>query len=214
MSCDTLNLSHDTLHEELLPRVAQLRQYVHRKIPDRLRAAISPDDVLQEVWMAAYQAVSSFTPDGPGAVERWLMTITNSKVADAIKAERRMKRGGDRYHVRAARERSKSLADLFTRIRSPERTPSGEFGTSEAAQAISIALNALSSDRRRAICMYHIEGRSYRDIARELDKSETTVRGLLYHGRRELRSLLGDAARFFSDVGASEADDLDEAAQD
>ncbi len=212
MSCDTLNLSRDSLHAELLPRVAQLRRYVHRRIPDRLRAAISADDVLQEVWMAAYQAVSSFTPDGPSAIERWLVTITNSKVADAIKAERRMKRGGDRHHIRVARARSKSLADLFMRVQSPQRTPSSEFGTLEAAQAISIALNALGGDRRQAIYMYHIEGRSYREIARELDKTETAVRGLLYHGRRELRSLLGDAAKFFSDVGASVADDLDEAA--
>jgi len=206
------NLSRETLHHELLPRVAQLRRYVDRKIPGRLSATVSADDILQEVWMAAYRTASTFRPDGPNAIERWLTTIAKSKLVDAIRNARRLKRGGDRRCLRDARERLASFTELFARIQSPQKTPSGEFGAIEAGHAISIALNLLSEERRRAVYMHHIEGHSQKEIAREMGKTEAAVNSLLYNGLRELRSLLGEAAKYFSDVRSSATSGLAESA--
>lgn len=205
MIADPPALNRRTLHTALLPRVADLRRYVDRRIPRRFSAAVSADDILQEVWIAAYRTVSTFVPQGPGAIDRWLVTIAKSKTVDAIRAARRLKRGGDRRHVRDARKQHSSLTGLFARLQSPQKTPSADFGAAETAHAISIALNSLRADRRRAICLHYIEGRSHRDIACELDKTEAAVNSLLYNGLRELRSLLGEAARYFSDVQQSQA---------
>jgi RNA polymerase sigma factor (sigma-70 family) len=201
-------LDRESLHRELLPRVAALRRYVHGRIPLRLRATISADDVLQDVWLSAYRTVSTFTPDGPDAVERWLMTIANSKLIDAIRWARREKRGGDREHIRDVQRRVSSLSNLFSRVRSPQRTPSSAFSTIENAHAISIALNHLSRDHRRAVYLRHIEGRSRKQIASDMETTEATVNSLLYHGLRELRLLLGDAAKYFSDARSSQGGTL------
>ena len=193
-------LDRESLHRDLLPRVFGLRRYVHRQVPARLRTMISADDVLQEVWLSAYRTVSSFRPDGPGAVDRWLETIANSKLVDAIRWARRQKRGGDRLHIRDVQRRVSSLSNLFTRIKSPQKTPSSAFTTIENAHAISIALSCLREDRRRAVYLKHIEGRSHKEIASDMEKTEAAVNSLVYHGLRELRLILGDAAKYFSDA--------------
>jgi RNA polymerase sigma-70 factor (ECF subfamily) len=210
MNACTSKLSRETLHEELLPRVAWLRRYVHAKIPTRLSATVSADDILQEVWMAAYRTVSTFTPDGPNAVERWLVTIAKSKVVDAIRTARQLKRGGDRRQLRNAQRRLTSFSELFARIQSPQKTPSGEFGAIEVGHAVSIALNLLGEDRRQAIQLHYIEGLSHKEIAGEMGKTEAAVNSLVYNGLRELRSLLGDAAKYFSDIYSSDVDELAE----
>ena len=204
MKSETTTLSRDTLHEVLLPRVSRLRQYAHRKIPSRFASTISVDDILQEVWVAVYRNAGSFTPDGPDALDRWLMTITNSKLVDAIRNARRQKRGGDRRCIRNAKQPLSSFADLFTRIQSQQKTPSRESGATESAHAVFIALNHLRADRRQAVYMRHIQGCSCKEIARAMDKSDQAVNSLIYNGLLELRSMLGDAAKYFSDYGSSE----------
>jgi len=199
-----LVLGRRNLHLVLLPRVGQLRRYVQRQIPNRLRALLSADDILQEVWIAAYRTVESFTPDGPDALDRWLTTIAKSKVVDAIRAARRRKRGGDRRQIRNVARRLTSFTELFARIRSPQKTPSSEYSTIEIEHAVSISLNRLREDRRRAVHMRYIEERSHKEIAAEMGKSEAAVNSLLYNGLREMRSFLGDADKYFSDGGSSE----------
>jgi RNA polymerase sigma factor (sigma-70 family) len=179
--------------------VSRLRRYVQRKVPSRLSSTISADDILQELWIAAYRTVSAFTPVGPNAIDRWLTTIANSKIVDAVRTARRLKRGGDRRCMHTAQQRVSSFTDLFARIQSPQKTPSSEFGAAESVHAVSIALNCLREDRRRAVQMHYIQGHSLKQIARAMDKSEPAVNSLLYNGLLELRLFLGDAAKYFSD---------------
>ena len=204
MDVSTPELDRATLHRELVPHVVRLRQYVQRQVPARLRSTISADDVLQEVWLAAYRTVSTFSPDGPGSVERWLRTIANSKLVDAIRWARRKKRGGDRRNIRDMQRRVSSLSNLFTLVQAPQKTPSSAFSTIENAHAISIALGYLPEDRRRAIYLRHIEGRSHKEIASDMERTEAAVNSLLHNGLRELRVLLGDAAKYFSDARSSQ----------
>jgi RNA polymerase sigma factor (sigma-70 family) len=200
-------VNQETLRRELLGSARRLRCYVDRRIPERLRPAVSADDVLQETWIAAHQALSKFTPDGPDAIGRWLTTIANSKLVNAIRAARRFMREGARKHLRDSQRRLSSFADLFARVQSPQKTPSSEFRAAERAHAASIALSQLTDDRRRAVHLHYIEGRSRREVARAMGRSEAAVNSLLYNGLLELRSLLGDAASYFSDVDSSEPDE-------
>ena len=145
MKVEVLNLRRETLHKELLPRVPRLRRYVQRKIPSRLRATVSADDILQETWVAAYRTVSTFTPVGPNAIERWLTTIANSKLVDAIRCAQRLKREGKRRHVHDTQQRLSSFTGLFARIQAPQKTPSSEYRAIERAHAVSIALRTQST---------------------------------------------------------------------
>jgi RNA polymerase sigma factor (sigma-70 family) len=197
-------LDAQTLQSELLLRVDALYEYVAARIPPRLRPEVAPEDVLQEVWIGAFTTISSYNPSKPYAFDRWLTGVVNHKLVDALKAATRLKRGGGARRVPAACGRRSSLYDLFARLASPRGTPSREYGTREAACALQIALSRLPVDRRTAVRMRYLEGRSRPEIAQRMQKSEAAVNSLLFCGLRDLRRFLGDAAQYFSDVRSSE----------
>lgn len=209
LSADTMGYSatHVEKHElvdAILPRIGSLRRYVTRKVPDRFRASVSPDDILQETWIAAFRSISTFVPDGPDALDRWLTKIATTKLIDAVRTARAVRNGGDRRFVRNAQHRMASFGDLFARIPSRQRTPSSEVGTSEAIHAASVSLHSLSKVRRRVIEMRFVGGLTQEQIAQEMGKSTSAVNGLLYHGLRELRAIMGSASKYFSDMDSLE----------
>jgi len=194
----------DTLQVHLVARADGLQRYVAGKIPSAFATVFAAEDILQEVWIPAFRTVSGFRPTGPDALDRWLMSITNRRLADALKTAGRLKRGGAARTLRAGQNRRSSYADLFSYIAAPQKTPSRDASTREASHAIQIALSRLPDNRRRAIQMRYMEGRSRQEIARKMGKSVPAINGLLFHGLRELRERLGDAGRFFSDGPSSE----------
>ena len=66
-----------TLEFLLLERAEQMRAYISSRIPARLLSSISADDILQEVWLAAFRKVSNCRFDGSSSFERWIMTIVD-----------------------------------------------------------------------------------------------------------------------------------------
>ena len=204
MGHSATHLEKHDLVDEILPRIGTLRRYVARKVPDRFRASVSPDDILQETWIAAFRSISTFVPDGPDALDRWLTKIATTKLIDAVRTARAVRNGGDRRFVRSAQHRMASFGDLFARIQSRQRTPSSEVGTSEAMHVASVSLHRLSKVRRRVIEMRFVGGLTQEEIAQEMGKSTSAVNGLLYHGLRELRAIMGNASKYFSDMGSFE----------
>jgi RNA polymerase sigma-70 factor (ECF subfamily) len=206
MTVDPLgsDISTGPLHVALLGRVSPLRQYIAGKIPLRLRPIFSPDDILHEVWIAAYRTFPRRELDGPDALDRWLRTVVNRKLIDAIRTARRLKRGGDRKLVRDAGVSLTSFSGLFGRLQSPDQTPSTELHAIETGHAVLISLNGLNDARRQAIRMRFIEGLSRKEIAHRMGRSEAAVSSLQFHGLRQLRRMLGDAAKYFSDARSSD----------
>ena len=198
------DIKRGTLHAALLGRVSPLRRYIASKIPLRLRAIFSPDDILHEVWIAAYRTFPRRELDGPDALDRWLRTVVNRKLIDAIRTARRLKRGGDRELVRDVGVPLASFSGLFERLQSPDQTPSTELHAIETGHAVLISLNGLNAARRQAIKMRFIEGLSRKEIAHRMGRSEAAVSSLQFHGLRQLRRMLGDAAKYFSDARSSD----------
>ena len=188
------------LERHLLTHAGELRRYIATKIPPSLASVLSAEDVLQETWAAAFLRIRSFVPNGPQALDRWLITIANRKLLDALKALRRRKRHGAPRAVPDQRERSASLGGLLAQIAASRQTPSREVARQEATTALQSALADLCDDRRRAVVLRFIDGLSPKQIADRLGKSYAAVNSLLFQGLRELRVRLGHAARFFSDV--------------
>lgn len=186
------------LSAALVARVGALRSYVEEKIPQRLRATISPDDVLQDVWLSANRAISGFRPDGPNALDRWLMTIVNNRLLDALRAARAVKRGGDSRQVREADRRMLSFCSLFSRLRSPGKSPSRELRTEEAAHLVRTSLATLSDEVRSAIELRFVDGLPLRDVATRMGKSESAVHSLIFRGLRRLRTIVGKAEHHLS----------------
>ena len=188
------------LEELLLAGADRLRRHVAGKIQSDLRQVISPEDVLQEVWIAAFRGMGSFRADRPDAFDRWMTLLVGRKLIDACRAARALKRGGGHRVVRVNPDRATSLEALFQRAVVPCRTPSREVAAAEARDAVQIALGALPENRRRALWMHHVEGWSLAETAEAMEKTPAAVNSLVFNGLRQLSGLLGRATRFFSDA--------------
>lgn len=201
---DPAGLSEEELHAALLARIQWLRGYIETGIPARFRAEIAADEILQEIWMSAYRNYQAFRPDGPGALDRWLIRIASTRLTDALRAIRRGKRGGEMRRVPEAAPFSR-CSGLFARLRSPGRTPSRELHAHEAAHAVLIALGRLGEPRRTAVELRYIRGLSRGEIAGRMGKSEAAINSLLFNGLRDLKGYLGNAGRYFSDCRSTES---------
>lgn len=188
------------LQKLLLRRAEPLHRYVESKIPRRHRSVVCAEDVLQEVWITAYQTISAEIRD----VDRWLTTVANSKVVDALRTVEALKRGGGLAAIRERPSRISSFDNLFARVHGHVETPSRDMSAQEARHAVQVALASLRPDTRRAIQLRYIEGLSHQAIAQVMEKSKSAVNSLLFRGLRELQERIGHAARFFSDVRLSD----------
>lgn len=192
------------LQSYLMGRAEALRRYVAMKIPPEFGPVVAAEDVLQEVWIAAFRGVSRFRATGPDAFDRWLVTIANRKLLDALKSARRLKRGGHARVFLGTAGRRSSLAGLIGCLSASQKTPSRDTSTRESARLVRSELSRLPEDRRRAIQMRYLEGYPPSEIAGKMHKSVSAVNSLLFRGLRELRARLGDAKRFFSDARSSD----------
>lgn len=192
-------LTRETLHTVLVPRTNSLREQLDRRIPPSLRGMLAVDDILQEVWIAAYRGVGSFRPHGPDAIDRWLNTIAHSRLVDAVRRARRTKRGGDARYTRAAAAWS-TFTEVLARVPGAERTPSRDAQQTETAHAMLIALEQLDARQRQAVELYFLRGRSRQQVAEELQTSEKAVSALVHRALRLMRGVLGPAVKYFSDA--------------
>jgi RNA polymerase sigma-70 factor (ECF subfamily) len=201
---NTDRLDEESLQAHLTASAPALSRYIQAKIPRELAALIAVDDVLQEIWIAAFRGIATFRPAGPDALDRWLITIANRKLIDQLKGARRLKRGGAVQILQGWQHPRTSFLGLLERVCSAGRTPSSDASVREASRFLDRALRELPDNRRQALTLRYIEGRPPQEIAELMNKSESAVNSLLYHGLRDLRHRLGAAARYFSDAPSSE----------
>ena len=189
------------LQAKLEERAGRLHKYISSKIPAGVRRVIAPEDILQEVWLAAFKGIAGFTADGPDAFDRWLVVIAHRELGDAIRNARRLRRGGGHQTLANAQRCTSSYIDLFARATADQRTPSSEDAAREAAHAVQIALCSLPDDYQNAVRLRYLEDQSPEEIAATMGRTHPAVRGLLYRGLRMLRARLEPVGRFFSDGG-------------
>ncbi len=188
-----------TLQGALMIRAPALLRHLARKIPVKMRGVIAAEDVLQELWITAFRGMSSFRPQGPDSLDRWLTTLAERVLINVVRASRMVRRGGGHPTILQLRDnRVSSMLDLFARISSPCPTPSSEAATLEAVHAVDIALASMPNEWRQVIWLRYIEGRTTNEIAKALKKTKPAVNGLLFRGMRDLRERLGRASKFMS----------------
>lgn len=185
----------DDLRSEFERQKPALRWYVEDRVPRELRAVVAPDDVLQEIWIAASKGISTLR--SPHSVGPWLRRIAERELVDALRIARSRKRGAGQTFRPGDGDRS-SFIGLLGKVPAEQRTPSSEDAAREVNEAVHEALAELSPEQRRAIELYHLKGLSREEVASLMRRSGSSVNSLLYRGLRVLKMVLGSADKFFS----------------
>ncbi|MCB9848198.1 MAG: sigma-70 family RNA polymerase sigma factor [Phycisphaeraceae bacterium] len=170
-----------------------------RKVGVDWQGKIDPDDILQEAYIAAFNGIDRFEPEGADAFYRWVAAIIDHRFIDAVRALRRQKRDVTRQQrmpSRISRHESlvKQLGDISGR-------PSQVARRQDAIGALMACLAQLPEDQRAAVQRLHLDEAPLAEVARELDRTEDATRRLAGRGLEKLERLMGRRSRYLSGDG-------------
>ncbi len=177
--------------DEALLRAAQGDQRAFAELYDMMSARVfglilrvvvdrsQSEEVLQEVFLEAWQTATSFDADR-GRARSWLLTIAHRRAVDRVRASQASRR---RDLIVGARDLAESGARVDDEVEI----------LIDAGSAIS-ALNELPELQRRAIVLAYFGGYSQSEIAALLDTPLGTIKTRIRDGLSRLRKEL-EAAR-------------------
>ncbi len=144
-----------------------------------LRRADYAQEVLQEVILSLWERPQRYDAEY-GRLRPWLLRVTHSKAIDRVRAEtRRQSREQRSTADPAAAESDDDLA--------------GVVWASVQAEQVRQALTTLNAGERQAIALAYFEGQTYRDVARNLELPEGTVKSRIRLGLDKLATSLAGA---------------------
>jgi RNA polymerase sigma-70 factor, ECF subfamily len=188
------------LERLLLDHFAPLTAHIARRMPPSLQSVVGAEDIVQSTFTNVFQSIEQYAVRDDATFLSWLLSIAENQLRDAVRAQKRKKRGGDRVRVQevAAEEQSREV-QLLDILVGPDHTPSRSAARREGMQAIRTALAGLPDEYRRAIELRYFEGYSLEETAILMDRTTGAVRGLIDRARRQLRESLGRASHYLSE---------------
>jgi len=153
-----------------------------RIIGDRGRA----EDVTQETFISAYQAIGRFRG---GSLPAWLMRIAANASRDSLRGSRR----------RPEQSLDESLESQSFQPVSAEPSPEEHAERSELNAELQKAILALSDDQRAVLVLIDVQGFSYEETTESVGASIGTVKSRLNRARRRVRDILMERRELLPD---------------
>jgi RNA polymerase sigma-70 factor (ECF subfamily) len=157
------------------------------ELGSRLRSKLDAEDLLQEAFLRAHQAIARFRGSTHEEFLAWMRGILAHVLADQIR----------RYHGTGQRdarlERSlhfefeRSAAGLVRKLASPASSPSQRLVRQERAVRLADALERLPAPSRQVLKLRHFQGLSFPEIAREMDRTLDGAKNLWIRSLARLR---------------------------
>jgi len=147
---------------------------VYRHIYYRVSDTDDAEDLTQQVFIKAWQAISRYKKTASPFLA-WLLKISHNIVID---------------FYRARKPEIHTEADVSA---GEEADPAHLAEMSLSQQEIRQAIRQLHGDQQQVLLMRYIEDFSYAEIAAALGKSEGAVRVILHRGLAGLRKIMGKA---------------------
>lgn len=169
--------SFEPLVQKYSPRVfATARRYARRDS--------EVEDIAQEVWLKAFQKLSSFRGEAP--FEHWLMRMTVRTCYDFL-------RGHQRNREASFSDLSEPESDWLDKFAA---APESATEHADAAKLlVERVLEKLSPPARLVITLLEIEDRSVKEIAELTGWSVPLVKVRAFRARAEMRKILSKMAQ-------------------
>lgn len=141
-------------------------------------------DIVQEVFLKAFQKLSSFRGEAP--FEHWLMRLATRTCYDALRSHQKCRE----HHVTDLSSEERDWLDTFA---------TGDSGASERAEAartlVAKVFEKLSPAHRLILTLLELEDRSIKEIASLTGWSIPLVKVRAFRARAEMKRLVERLAR-------------------
>jgi RNA polymerase sigma-70 factor (ECF subfamily) len=153
----------------------------------RLRSKLDADDLLQEAFLRAHQAIARFRGSTEEEFLAWLRGILAHAFADQVRRYRGTERRDPRLERALGSELERSSEGFVRALTSPASSPSQRVIRHERAVRLAQAMDRLSPDAREVLMLRHFQNLSFPEIARRTGRTLDGVKNLWIRSLARLR---------------------------
>jgi RNA polymerase sigma-70 factor (ECF subfamily) len=167
-----------------------LRLLLRLQIGRRLRSKVDDSDLIQETFLEAHRQFERFRGQSEGELVNWLREILAGSLAQVIRRYYKTQRRDLRLEQELAAELGASSQGMIKNLVAPRSSPSDAAVRREHSVLLADALQELPESYREVIILSHLEGLSFPEIARKMDRTLDSVKNLWARGLAKLRRKL------------------------
>lgn len=159
--------------------VRRHQQRIHRLAIHMLRDRAEAEDVTQETFIRAYQALARF--DGRSEPYTWLYRIAVNLSLNTIRSRKSSRTSAEdpRLEAVVSETRPSAMAD-----------PPGDAQRKQEYVALCEGIDALSETLRTTLILVCIDGKSHEEVGTILGAPEGTIAWRVHEARRKLREFM------------------------
>jgi RNA polymerase sigma-70 factor (ECF subfamily) len=163
------------------------------QIGRRLECKVDADDVVQETFLQAHQALGQFRGSSEAEFTQWLRRILATQMANQVRRFYGARRRDVRLERQLDAELNKSSRRIARALITAHSTPSEKAMRRERAVLLAEALEQLPPDYREVIVLHHLEGLPLAEAGQRMGRSTGSVEKLWMRALAQLRRALGGA---------------------
>src|SRR3954453_24016588 len=170
-----------------------LKLLVAAQLDGRLRARVSPSDMVHESFFEAHRDFRDFRGKSIGEFVVWLRRIVVNNILRVVEQHVLAEKRDVRREVsleEIGRRLEKSTVRLESFLAEQAESPSGHAARREDEILLADTLAQMPADYRDVIVLRHIEGLSFEDVALRMDRSAGAVRMLWLRALKKMREAL------------------------
>lgn len=172
-----------------------LKLLVSAQLDSRLRARVSPSDIVQESFFEAHRDFGEFRGQSIGEFVVWLRRIVVNNILRVVEQHVLTEKRDVRREVsleEIGRRLEKSTVRLETLLAEQAESPSGCAARREDELLLADSLAMMPADYRDVIVLRHIEGLPFEEVAARMDRSAGAVRMLWLRALKKMRETMKD----------------------
>ncbi|MDB5351814.1 MAG: rpoE 4 [Planctomycetota bacterium] len=158
----------------------------------RLQGKLDVEDLLQELSMEAHKDVAQFRGGTEAEFLAWLRQVLAAILSNQVRRYFGTRRRDPRRERRITAELDRSSRALDHKLIAPQSSPSHQVARREQAVILADALGELPEAYREVIILRQLEGLSFPEVARRMERTEDSVKNLWARALARLRQAMED----------------------
>lgn len=172
---------------------------ITQKMSAALKSKVEPQDILQEVLVSAFHSYDQLEWSSRDPFV-WLCQLADRRIIDAhrryVSAEKRSAKREVSLNQKSSSLGDAAEGEMIDLLVKSMTMPSAAFSRDQKAIRMQAAIAELPELEREAIRLRYVEGWASKEIAKELGKSDASIRVLLSRTLKKLHTMIGDDPHF------------------